>query len=378
MNQFPVVLQVLPTLEMGGVERGTIEMAAALQQASIKNYVISAGGPMVRELEKMGIPHILMPVQSKNPLTIWRNVGRLSKVIKDKGITLIHVRSRAPAWSVKYASARTGVPFITTYHGVYGLKPAWLKRPYNRVMTEGVKVIAVSDFVKRHIMENYDVPADKIETIYRGADIRRFNPERVVLERVTDLMKAFQIPPEKPVITLVGRLTKIKGHSVLLEALKQMLHKDVTCLFVGSDQGRTEYTEELKQQIRELSPQTDVRMVQSCSDMPALYLMSDIIVNASIVPESFGRTVTEAQAMGRIVIASAHGGACETIADGETGYLVPPGDAAALAARLDAVLDLSVGDRKRIQAAGIKSVRERFSIQRMCEQTIDLYRKVSL
>ena len=152
----------------------------------------------------------------------------------------------------------------------------------------------------------------------------------------------------------------------------------MTCLFVGSDQGRTEYTEELKQQIRELSPQTDVRMVQSCSDMPALYLMSDIIVNASIVPESFGRTVTEAQAMGRIVIASAHGGACETIADGETGYLVPPGDAAALAARLDAVLDLSVGDRKRIQAAGIKSVRERFSIQRMCEQTIDLYRKVSL
>ena len=208
MNQFPVVLQVLPTLEMGGVERGTIEMAAALQQASIKNYVISAGGPMVRELEKMGIPHILMPVQSKNPLTIWRNVGRLSKVIKDKGITLIHVRSRAPAWSVKYASARTGVPFITTYHGVYGLKPAWLKRPYNRVMTEGVKVIAVSDFVKRHIMENYDVPADKIETIYRGADIRRFNPERVVLERVTDLMKAFQIPPEKPVITLVGRLNR--------------------------------------------------------------------------------------------------------------------------------------------------------------------------
>ncbi len=378
MNQFPVVLQVLPTLEMGGVERGTIEMAAALQQAGIENYVVSNGGPMVRELEKLGVAHIQLPVHSKNPFVIWQNVRRLAKIIKDKKITLVHVRSRAPAWSVKYAAKRTGVPFITTYHGVYGLKPRWLKKPYNRVMTEGVKTIAVSNFVKQHIMDNYGVPADHIETIYRGADIRRFNPERVVLERVSDLMKAYQISPEKPIITLVGRLTKIKGHSVLLDALKIMKHQDVTCLFVGSDQGRTEYTEELKQKIKELSPQTSVQMIKSCSDMPALYLMSDIVVNASIVPESFGRTVTEAQAMGRIVVASAHGGSCETISDGETGYLFPVGDAVALAKCLDAVLDLSVGDRKRIQIAGVTSVRSRFSIQKMCEQTIDLYRKVSL
>lgn len=378
MNQNPVVLQVLPTLEMGGVERGTVEVAAALQQAGIRNYVVSAGGPMVRELTKMGVEHITLPVQRKNPLVIWRNISRLVRVIRDKKITLVHVRSRAPAWAVKYACRRTGVPFVTTYHGVYGIEPAWLKKPYNRVMTVGKRVIAVSDFVKRHIMTEYGVPADRIVTIYRGADVRRFNPDRVMLERVTDLMQAYQISPEKPVITLVGRLTKIKGHGVLLAALTQMRHKDVTCLFVGSDQGRSAYVAELREQIHSLPAQTSVQMIKSCADMPALYLMSDVIVNASIVPESFGRTVTEAQAMGRIVVASAHGGACETIRDGETGFLVPPGDVTALAERLDQVLDMSVGDRKKMQAAGIASVRERFSVQSMCAQTIALYQEVSL
>ncbi len=377
MNQHPVILQVLPTLEMGGVERGTLEIAAALQQAGIQNYVVSAGGPLVRELEKMGVEHITLPVQSKNPVTILRNIGRLARVIREKGITLVHVRSRAPAWAVKYAARQTGVPFIATYHGVYGLKPEWFKKRYNRVMTEGKKVIAVSDFVKKHIMDNYGVPDDKIVTIYRGADVRKFNPDRVLPERVTDLMNAYQVSPEKPVITLVGRLTKIKGHSVLLEALSQMKQKEVTCLFVGSDQGRTAYTEELKNQIAKLDPKTSVQLVKSCSDMPALYLMSDVIVNASVVPESFGRTVVEAQAMGRIVIASAHGGACETIKDGKTGFLVPVGDATALAQKLDEVLALSVGARKKMQVAGMESVRTYFSVQSMCQQTIELYRKVS-
>ncbi len=378
MNHNPVILQVLPTLEMGGVERGTVEIASALQQAGIQNYVVSAGGPMVRELTKMGVEHITLPVHRKNPFIIWRNIERLVRVIRDKKITLVHVRSRAPAWVVKYASRITGVPFIATYHGVYGIKPACLKKPYNRVMTLGKRVIAVSDFVKQHIMTHYNVPENQIVTIYRGADVRRFNPDRVVLERITELLQSYQIPPEKPVITLVGRLTKIKGHAILLAALSQMRHKEVTCLFVGSDQGRVEYVAELKEQIKTLSPQTSVLMVKSCSDMPALYLMSDIIVNASIVPESFGRTVTEAQAMGRIVVASAHGGACETIQDGKTGFLVPPENVDALAQCLDKVLDMSVDERQKIQAAGISSVRERFSVQSMCAQTIELYKKVSL
>lgn len=378
MNQNLVILQVLPSLEMGGVERGTIEIASALQQAGIRNYVVSSGGPMVRELKKMGVEHITLPVHRKNPLVIWRNIGRLVRVIRDKKITLVHVRSRAPAWVVRYACKKTGVPFISTYHGVYGIKPAFLKKPYNRVMTVGKKVIAVSDFVKQHIMTQYNVPDCQIKTIYRGADIRRFNPDRVSSDRVTDLMKKYQISPEKPIITLVGRLTKIKGHSVLLAALTHMKHKDVTCLFVGSDQGRASYVAELKEQIRTLSPQTSVQMIKSCADMPALYLMSDIIVNASVVPESFGRTVTEAQAMGRIVVASAHGGACETIRDGKTGFLVPPDDAISLAKRLDYVLDMSGEQQKKIQSAGITSVRENFSVQSMCAQTIELYQEVSL
>ena len=207
----PIILQVLPTLKMGGVERGTIEMAAALTKQGIKNFVVSAGGPMVRELEELGVEHITLPVQSKNPFVIWRNSFKLARIIREKKIDLIHVRSRAPAWSVKWASKMTGIPFIATYHGVYGIKPKCFKKPYNRVMTTGKCVIAVSNFVKEHIMKNYGVPSEKIVVIHRGADIQKFNPDQITKKDLDEFRVKYGILTDKPVVTLVGRLTSWVG-----------------------------------------------------------------------------------------------------------------------------------------------------------------------
>lgn len=374
-SQQTAIMQVLPALEQGGVERGTIEVAKALRQKDIENIVVSSGGPMVHALNKIGVEHITLPVHSKNILTMWLNAGRLARVIRDKKVSLVHVRSRAPAWSVKWACRRTKTPWIATYHGIYGTTPG-LKRWYNRVMLQGEKVIAVSDFVRRHIMREYHAPAGKIALIHRGADIDKFNPRQAAQEKMLSFMRKHQISPEKPILVLVGRLSKIKGHIVFLDALRDMKHKEITVLFVGSDQGRTDYAKELRDKIKSLDAATDVHLVGGVSDVATVYALADIVVAPSVVPEAFGRTIVEAQAMGRVVVASNHGGACETIKDGRTGFLFPNADAAALARVLDKILSLPVSARQKIEKASIQSVRDSFSAQKMCEKTIEVYQEV--
>ena len=366
------IIQVLPALNQGGVERGTIEIASALQKAGIPNYVISAGGKMVPELDKIGVEHITLPAASKNPFQIFRNALQMAKIFKEKNAGLIHVRSRAPAWSVKLACPKTGIPFIASYHGVYGIKPA-IKKLYNRVMLQGEKVIAVSEHVKKHILANYDCPENKIIVIHRGADVGKFNPDLVGPEKIAALKQQYNIPEGKSVVTLVGRLTAWKGQRVLLEACQKMRHQDFVCLFVGSDQGRVEYHQELEKMAQNLK-QT-VLFVDACQDMPALYALSDVLVSPSLDPEAFGRVITEAQAMKRIVVASAHGGACESIQDGVSGFLTPVGDASALAETLDKVLDMSAEECAKIQNQAYASVHANFTIQKMCDKTLAVYKE---
>ena len=218
----PVIIQVLPALNQGGVERGTIEIAEALQREGIKNYVISSGGKMVSELLRLGVTHISLPVNTKNPITMLINSYRMQKIFKETGASLVHVRSRAPAWSVKWAADRMKLPFVATFHGRYGLKPEVFKKPYNRVMTKGKYVVAVSAFIQNHLMKEYNIPDQKIRLIPRGADINRFNMNTISVGALQDFAKEYDIPTDKPVITLVGRLSRIKGHDVVLDAINQM------------------------------------------------------------------------------------------------------------------------------------------------------------
>ena len=371
------IIQVLPALQQGGVERGTIEIARALQDAGIKNLVISAGGRMVHELEELGVEHITLPVNTKNPFKIILNAKKLTKIFEEKGATLIHVRSRAPAWSVKLACRRTGIPFIASFHGVYGTEPAWIKKTYNSVMLAGEHVIAVSEHVKKHIIDTYGTAPEKITVIHRGADVAYFNPANVSDEKVEILRQQWQIPEGMPVVTLVGRLTPWKGQDVLLDACSKMQHKDFVCLFVGSDQGRVEYHQALEKQAQALYDKPKVIFIDSCRDMPALYRLSSVVVNASVEPEAFGRTIAEAQAMERIVVATAHGGACETIQDGRTGFLVPVKNASVLATTLDKVLDMPEEERTKIEKQARQSVWDNFSVQKMCESTLALYRRLT-
>jgi glycosyltransferase involved in cell wall biosynthesis len=368
----PVVLQVLPALVTGGVERGTVEIAQALVEAKATALVASAGGPMVRQVERAGGIHITLPLTTKSPIGLWRNTNKLEALIRDQKISLVHARSRAPAWSAWLACRRTGVPFVTTYHGTYaeGLP---LKRLYNSVMARGQIVIAASRFIADLIVARHGVDPTRIRVIPRGVDRAVFDPDTVSGSRITKLAAAWRLPEGARVVMLPGRLTAWKGHAVLLEAIAALNRPDLMCVFVGSDQGRRGYTRELEHQAARLGIAHRVRLVGQCDDMPAALCLSDVVVHASIQPEAFGRVVIEAQAMARPVIASDLGGPVETVRHGETGWRVPPNDPAALAAALAFGLDLDPQARIALGQRARASVP---TVQAMQDATLDVYETV--
>lgn len=369
------VLQVLPALETGGVERGTVEIAEALVQRGATALVASSGGRMVHELQRVRAEHVVMPLQSKNPLKIRANAARLHRLVRDRQVDLVHARSRAPAWSALSAARRAGVPFLTTFHGTYNIGNP-LKRWYNSVMVRGDRVIAISHHIARHIEEKYGVGADRVRVIHRGVDLRRFDPERTHPPRIIELATKWRIPDGMPVILLPARLTAWKGQMVLVRALAELGRRDVRCLLVGSDQGRADYRAKLEALIADLNLGPVAHIVDDCRDMPAAFMLSDVVVSASTDPEAFGRVMAEAQAMGRPVIGTDHGGAREIIAAGETGWLTRPGDPRALAGALREALALSGEARQSMAAKAIQRARTLFSLERMCAETFQVYDEV--
>ncbi|MBP2313354.1 glycosyltransferase family 4 protein [Azospirillum soli] len=368
----PVVLQVVPTLVTGGAERGCIDMALALADAGGVPLVASQGGQMVRELDRAGIRHITLPLASKNPLVIRKNAKRLETIIKEEGVDIVHARSRAPAWSAWMACQRTGARYMTTFHAPYNFNSG-LKRWYNSVMARGERIIAISDFIRRHILDSYDVDPARIRTIHRGIDPFVFSPDRVSSARMIQLARQWRLPDDKPIILLPGRLTRWKGQTVLIEALEKLGRKDVCALLVGSDQGRTGYRQELEERAKRAGLAGAVLMTDHCSDMAAAYLLSTVVVSASREPEAFGRVIVEAQAMGKPVIITSIGAYQETVIPGETAWVVPPDDADALAKALDEALSLTQEQREAIGARAQAFVADRYTKQRMCADTLAVY-----
>ncbi|PIW29905.1 MAG: glycosyl transferase [Rhodospirillales bacterium CG15_BIG_FIL_POST_REV_8_21_14_020_66_15] len=375
-GRLATVLQILPALgAAGGVERGTVEIAGAVVEAGGRALVASAGGPLVHDLARVGAEHVELPLASKNPVTLWRNVDRLAQVIRAEKVDIVHARSRAPAWSAWAAARRTGAHFVTTFHGTYGAGNH-LKRVYNSIMTRGERVIAISQFIAGHVHQLYGVPAGRIRVIHRGVDLDRFDPARVSAQRVVNLAADWMLPDGMPVIMLPGRLTRWKGQPVVIDALAKLGRKDVRCLLVGGDQGREDYRAELEAMIAARDLNEVVRLVDHCDDMPAAYMLTDVVISASTDPEAFGRVIAEAQALGRPVIATDHGGAKETVMSGETGWLVPPGDAEALAVAIARVLALDSAQRSTLAGKAIANVRDNFSKAAMCAKTLDVYDEV--
>ena len=369
------VLQVLPSLGVaGGVERGTVEIAGAIVKAGGRAIVASAGGLREYDLKRVNAEHVTLPLDTKSPFGIYANIGRLEKLIRKEGVDIVHARSRAPAWSAYWAAKRTGVPFVTTFHGVYGAQN-WFKRAYNHVMTRGVRVIAISAFIAGHLHRVYGTASEKIRVIHRGVDLDSFAAEKVTSHRVVQLAHAWRLEEGLPVVMLPGRLTRLKGHKVFLDAIAKLGRDDIRCVIVGSE-GSGAFRKDLERQAQKLGIEGVLRIVGASDDMPAAYMLADVVVSPSIYPEAFGRTIAEAQAMGRPAIATNHGAAREILLENETGWLTPPEDVDALAAAIARALSI-VGDaRQSLSRKAIANVRDHFSKQAMCEKTLAVYDEV--
>ena len=370
--QPPTILQVLPALVAGGVERGVVDVTAALAQAGWRALVVSQGGPMVRDVQRSGGTHFTFPIATRNPLLYRRNTGLLTGIIQDNAVDLVHARSRAPAWSAMRAARTTGVPFVTTFHGTYGSNNG-LKRRYNSVMTKGDRVIAISDFVNQHIRDGYKIDPEKLVTIHRGVDTSQFDPAAVSAARIIQLSQAWRLPDGVPVIMLPGRITRWKGQQILIEALYRLPHRDFICVIVGSAKRRATYRDDLAKTVRERNLESAVSFVDHEQDMAAAYMLADVVVSASTDPEAFGRVAAEALAMGRPVVATDHGGSRETVVPGETGWLVRPGDPGDLAAAITEALDLDAGARNAMAQRARRRIGDRFDVTRMCNATLAVY-----
>ena len=371
---YPVVLQVLPALGGGGAERGTLEIAAAIAAAGGGSLVASAGGRLAAAIERAGARNMLLPLDTRNPIAVWRNAARLADVIRHEHIDIVHARSRAPAWSAWLAARRTGAHFVTTYHGAYR-EDFPLKRHYNAVMARGEIVIVASHFIAALVHERHGVDAARIRVIPRGVDTGVFDPDAVNIDRIAHLARAWRLPDGVATIMLPGRLTRWKGQIVLIEALARMHHRDTITVLVGAAQ-RRRYADELIAVATRLGVAGRLRLAGHCDDMPAALMLSDVVVNPSTEPEAFGRVVIEAQAMARPTIATDHGGAAETIEHGITGWRVSPADAGALAAALDHALSLPANERAAMGARARASVAADYTVQAMQSATIDVYRDI--
>jgi glycosyltransferase involved in cell wall biosynthesis len=373
------LLQVVPELETGGAEQSTIDVAHAVVRAGGTALVATRGGRMTARLEADGGRLAQMPVHTKNPLTMLGNAARLVALIRQENVSIVHARSRAPAFSALWAAHVTRTPFVATYHGVYKSQSG-LKRWYNGVMTRGDLVIANSDYTRDHVLAEHQVAPEKLVTIPRGVDLERFDPARVGPDRIAALRQAWALPDDgRTLILLAGRLTRIKGHLSIVEAARRLAaqgRSDFRIVFAGDDQGRTGYAAEVLTAIGAASLQDTVRVVGHCDDMPAAYLLADIAILPTTVPESFGRAAVEPQVMGRTVIASAHGGVTETILDGKTGWLAPVDNPEAWAAAIQRAIDVGAVERREMGERGRSRARQLYSAEAMCAATLAAYVRV--
>lgn len=371
------LLQIVPGMVSGGVERGVIDVARRCSENGGRALVISSGGALVSALEQAGAKHITLPVHSKNPLTMLANVNRIAAVIKSAGVDIVHARSRAPAWSACYACKRTGVPMVTTFHGVYG-SASRLKRFYNGIMLKGEKTIVASRYIRSHIVHTYGKEyLPKLALIPRGADINEFAENAVSEDTINALKLKYQITPGQKVILLPGRVSRWKGHDIFIKALARMQQKTGwVALIAGDADKRADYTKALRILAQREGIADRIRWIPDTREINAFYRIADIAVSASTQPEAFGRTVVEAQLSGCPVIAAAHGGALDTVIHAKTGLLIPPRDPDALQEAIAYALFMPEQEREHMTEAAKKRAEKYFSLHRMLDKTFTLYGNV--
>lgn len=373
----PVIVQILPALNRGGVERGTVEVADAIVKNGWKSVVISNGGLLTSQLKRVGATVYEVPVHRKNPF-LWGSARRqVKRILQQEGADIVHVRSRAPAWIALPAANSLGIATVSTIHSKFA--PANIfKKIYNGKMLKADRVIAISHFVENEILTHYGKSgvSEKLSVIHRGVDLDMFDPKAVNQQRIIAEADRLGLPDDKSIIMLPARATSWKGHEILIQALAQLSDKDAILMLLGIEDGPPAYAEKLRTMAVRYGLGGRVRIGAGSRDMPAALMLADVVAMPSIKPEPFGRVAIEALAMGRPVVAFRHGGAVESIDEGRTGWLADPLSVDSLAEALQTALSLTPRKRRALAKDARQQMTDQFSKDMMCERTLAVYKSL--
>ena len=376
------VLQVIPKLGYGGAETGCYDLAHYLPENNCSSYIVTSGGELLKFIDRKKVKVIKLPVHSKNPFLMLFNSIALIFIILLNNISIVHARSRAPAWSCLFATKITRRKFVTTFHGTYNFKNS-IKKFYNSVMVRSDLIIAGSNFIFSHINQNYPKYLDlkkKFLVIFRGINVDYFDSSTTLDSEENRLISDWEVDKNKKIILMPGRLTAWKGQETFIEALnlvnKELGYDSFNAVILGSDQGRDIYTKKIKRLAEQYRLTSQLKFIEHCKNMPLAYKISDIVVSASVEPEAFGRVAVEAQSMEKPIIASDIGGSNETISDNVTGFLFESGNAEALSKKIVEALQLDESRLKSIGIEGRKNIIKKFNVEKMCFSTYSEYKKL--
>ena len=375
------ILQIIPNMEIGGAEKTVIEIASFLKQREFSSLVLTSGGKLINNLYANNIEVIILPIDNKNPFLIFKNIFIFMKIFREKKINLVHVRSRAPAWSAIFAAKKTGVPVLTTWHG-HVKNTSIFKKFYNSIMLKGDAVIANSSYTAKKISEIYKINLDKIDVISRGVNVKTYEKSQFSNKEIKKIKKLWNVSDDKKIILLPARLTKWKGHLVAIEAInllkKENFFDQIYFIFAGEKKGAEKYLKKLVKAIEKNKIQKNVKIVERIENMPLAYQAADIILAPSIEPEPFGRIPIEAQAAGKIIIASDHGAVKDTIIDGDnfTGFKVKPNEPVSLSDAIKKSILISDEELVKIQQRGFLNIKNNFSLETMCKKTLKVYERL--
>ena len=377
------VLQVIPKLGYGGAETGCYDLAHYLPENNCKSFIVTSGGELLKYVDKKKVTIIRLPVHSKNPILILLNTIALIGIILFNNISIVHARSRAPAWSCLLATKITGRKFVTTFHGTYNFNSN-IKKFYNSVMVRSNLIIAGSNFIFSHIKENYPKLINdkkKLLVIFRGINVDYYDPSTKLENDEKKLLQNWKIEKDKKIILLPGRLTSWKGQELFIEAVNlvniELGYEAFYAIILGSDQGRDLYKKKLTRLSEQHRLTKQLKFIDHCKDMALAYKISDIVVSSSIEPEAFGRVAVEAQSMEKVIIASNIGGSNETVIDEKTGFLFESGDTKSLSQKMLKALTLDETSLKTIGIEGRKNIIKKFNVEKMCFSTYSEYKRLN-
>ena len=375
------IIQIIPNMEIGGAEKTVLEIGKYLKNTHYEPIVLTSGGRMIEYLKEKRIKVLTKKIDQKNPYKIFKNIEKFKKIFLENKVSLVHVRSRAPAWSAYYASKKLNIPFITTWHG-HAEDSSYFKKKYNSIMLKGNAVIANSKYTAKKISENYNFDISDIDIIPRGVSTSDFTTNNFSEREILDLKRKWIIRDNQKVILLPARYTRWKGHELALRAcsriIKENSNLNISIIFIGNKEGNEKYVSNLEKLSNTLGLSNNIKILGNFKNMALAYYVSDIILYPSILPEPFGRVPIEAQAAGRIIIASNNGGMTETIKEGEnnTGFRIKNNDMEDLKNKINLALNLNEDEINNLQKRAIEFVDKNFSLENMCKKTLDVYDRI--